>query len=282
MITVEPTGGACGASVRGIDLTAPIGAEDLQALETAWYEHHVLVFPEQRLSDEDLVAVARAFGGIGDDPFFESIAPGNPVVAIKREADETAPVFAQGWHTDWSFKAAPPRGTCLYGITIPPVGGETGFCNQQQALAEMPGALRARLEGRTALHSAATAYAPEGLYGEQDPSEQRSMRILYSESARAQRGHPIILEHPESGRETLFGCAGYICGIEGMDQKEADALVGELYAWQTQERFQYTHRWETDMLVIWDNRSVLHRAYAGFDGHARELHRVTIRGAAEF
>lgn len=273
---VEPTTGACGATITGVDLSQPLDAEITLALRRAWIEHKVVVFPDQDLDDQDLVRITRSFGGLGDDPFFISIAPDNPVVALTRRADETAPVFAESWHSDWSFKTDPPIGTCLYSLTIPPVGGNTGFIDQEKALAQMPAELRARIEGRNALHTAALAYAPDGTYGEREADSDRSMKIVYSEAAREVQAHPFILRHPESGRETLFGCLGYILGVEGMADDEAMALVREVYQWQTREEFQYTHRWQEHMLVIWDNRSVLHRAYGGYDGYDRELHRATI------
>jgi taurine dioxygenase len=275
-VKVQRTAGACGATVTGMDLSRQLSAEEVLAIRRAWIEHKVLVFPEQDLDDADLVRITRGFGGLGEDPFFVSIAPDNPVVALTRRADETAPVFAESWHSDWSFKAEPPIGTCLYSLTIPPVGGDTSFIDQEKALAEMPAALRARIEGRNALHTAALAYAPEGTYGEREADSDRSMKIIYSEAARDVQPHPFIFRHPESGRETLFGCLGYIVGVEGMADEEAQALVREIYDWQTREEFQYTHRWEERMLVIWDNRSVLHRANGGYDGYARELHRTTI------
>lgn len=277
MLTVEASGQSCGARVTGIDLAVEVGDAQLREIRAAWLEHHVLVFPEQQLSDADLVRITNYFGGVGDDPFFVPIAANSPVVALTRRADEQAPVFAEAWHTDWSFKAEPPIGTCLYSLTIPPVGGDTGFINQQKALAEMPAELRARLAGLIGLHTAAGAYAPDGVYGEREKGSDRSMKILFSEEARNVQLHPLIRTHPESGNETLFGCLGYIVAIEGMAEEEAHALLQEMYAWQQREEFQYTHKWDKNSLVIWDNRSVLHKANSGYDGYERELHRTTIK-----
>ncbi len=280
-MTVVPSGQACGAEITGVNLAQDLNDDAVREIRRLWLEHHVLAFPDQDLSDADLVRVARAFGEVGDDPYFVSIAEDNPVVALTRRADEQAPVFAEAWHTDWSFKAEPPIGTCLYSLVVPPVGGDTSFINQQKALAEMPDDLRSRLEGRIALHSAAAAYAPEGTYGDQDQGSDRSMKILFSEDARDIHRHPIIQKHPESGVAGIFGTLGYIVGVEGMDKEEADALIGELYQWQIREEFQYVHKWRPNMLVLWDNRSVLHRANGGYDGYDRELHRVTIAGVPE-
>ena len=184
-------------------------------------------------------------------------------------------MFAETWHADWSFQENPPIGTCLYSLTIPPVGGNTSFVNQHKALAEMPQELRQRLQNRLAIHTAAPAYAPDGTYGEREQGNDRSMKILFSDEAYETRTHPFFGPHPESGSETLYGCFGYIQGIEGMDAEEAQALMLELYQWQIREEFQYTHVWQENMFVIWDNRSVLHKANGGYDGYARELHRTT-------
>ena len=279
-MNITPSGQACGARITGLDLSKPLPTNTLQGIRDAWLEHHVLAFPDQRLDDEDLVHVTQALGDVGDDPFFVPINKKTPVVALTRRADEQAPVFAENWHTDWSFKKYPPIGTCLYSLVIPPVGGNTGFANQQLALAQMPDELRNRLEGKVALHSAAAAYGPQGTYGEKDQGNDRSMKILFSEQANKSEPHPIVVKHPESGNDTLFGTVGYIHTIVGLEEDQSQQLIMDLYHWQTREEFQYTHVWEPNTLVVWDNRSVLHRAYGGYDGYARELHRLTIAGSA--
>ncbi|MEZ5573510.1 MAG: TauD/TfdA family dioxygenase [Halioglobus sp.] len=278
MIKVTPSGQACGAEVTGLDLSRPLDDAAINAVRDAWMEHHVLAFPDQTLSDGDLERIVLSFGEFGAEPYFMPVEGSEHVVALTRMANEKAPLFAENWHSDWSFLAEPPIGTCLYSLVIPPVGGETGFINQQKALAEMPDALRRQLEGRTALHSAGAAYAPDGMYGAKDRAAGRSMAIRYSEKAREVRGHPFIFKHPESGRETLLGCLGYIMGVEGMTDDDALQLLLELHQWQTREAFQYTHKWQPKMFVMWDNRSVLHRAYGGYDGYDRVLHRITVAG----
>lgn len=275
-ILVEPTSAVCGARVTGLDLTAPLDPVDLTAIRDAWLAHHVLAFPEQRLTDDDLERFTLAFGGFGDDPFIPPIPGREHVLAIRRRADETAPLFGENWHSDWSFQERPPAGTCLFGITIPPVGGDTWFADQHAALDAMPSDLRARLEGRMAVHSARGAYAPSGVYGDADRQTDRSMDIAPSEAAMATQLHPLVRPHPETGRLGLFGCLGYIVGVDGMASDEARDLLIEMYQWQTRDEFVYRHRWEPDMLVMWDNRSVLHRATGGYDGYDRLLHRTTI------
>ncbi len=278
MLSVIPSGQACGATVTGLDLAKPLDAATVRAVRTAWLEHHVLAFPDQHLVNADLERIVQYFGVFGAEPYFVPMPGSEHIVALTRRADEKAPLFAENWHSDWSFLEEPPIGTCLYSLVIPPVGGDTGFVNQQLALARMPAALRKQLEGRMALHSAGAAYAPDGMYGEKDKAAGRSMAIRFDEDARQVRRHPIILKHPESGRDTLLGCIGYIMGVEGMPDDEAFQLLLELYEWQTREEFQYTHRWQENMFVMWDNRSTLHRATGGYDGYDRILHRITVAG----
>ena len=273
-LDVTPSGQACGATVRGVDLRS-IDDDQVAAIRSAWLEHKVLAFPDQQLGDDDLEAFTLRFGPFGDDPFFASIDGHPHIAAIRRRADETSSLFAENWHADWSFQEFPPDGTCLYAKVVPPVGGDTLFTDQQAALAAMPAELRARLEGRVAIHSARGGYAPDGTYGSDDAAD-RSMAIRPSDAAYATQTHPIIRTHPETGAETLYSVLGYIIGIEGMDVDEERALLGELYHWQTREEFWYRHRWEPDMLVMWDNRCVLHRATGGYEGHERLLHRTTI------
>lgn len=276
---VEPSPQACGATVTGVDLTSPLSADLVGGIRAEWLKHHVLVFPGQPMTDDDLERFTIAMGGFGEDPFIAPIPGRQHIIAVARAADETTPIFAETWHSDWSFQARPPAGTCLFGIEIPPVGGDTLFANQHLALDRMPNALRRRIEGRRAIHSARRGYARDGFYGDPDINGQRSMTIRPSDTAMATQTHDFVRHHPETGRKGLFGCMGYIIGFEGMADDEALPLLGELYDWQGQEVFQYRHRWQPGMLVIWDNRSVLHAATGGYQGHARRLHRTTIAAA---
>ncbi|HEY9092724.1 TauD/TfdA family dioxygenase [Parasphingorhabdus sp.] len=271
---VTPSGQSCGAAVTGIDLSRPLGDEQVAEIRAAWLKHHVLSFPGQDMSDDDLERFTLYFGGFGHDPFFAPIEGREHIAAIRRDADETSPLFAENWHSDWSFQEHPPAGTCLLGITIPPVGGDTLFANQHAALDAMPPEMRARYEGLTAIHSAKLAYAPDGAYGDKDKG--RSMAIRPDETARETQLHPLVREHPETGRPGLFSCMGYIIGFEGMAQEDALPLLQELYIWQSRDEFVYRHKWEPDMLVMWDNRSVLHCATGGYEGYDRLLHRTTI------
>lgn len=273
-LDITPSGEACGASVRGLDLSKPLSDSAVADIRAAWLDHFVLAFPDQKMSDDDLERFTRYFGPFGDDPFIAPIPGRKHIIAVARAASETGPIFAEAWHTDWSFQKTPPAGTCLYAIKIPPAGGDTLFANQAMALERMPPDLRARIKGRRAIHSARAAYSKQGAYGVDDA--RRAMDIRPSDEAAATQTHPFIRVHPETGREAIFGCAGYIIGVEDMDETEGMTLLGDLYRWQTQHAFQYRHKWSPGMLLMWDNRSVLHMATGGYQGHDRLLHRTTI------
>lgn len=271
---MEPTGAGFGAVVRGVDLARPIEPELAAQLRAAWLHHLLLVFPDQDLGPAQLEQAATAFGPIGEDPYFRPMAGQPHVVALTREADEQTPIFADVLHSDWSFLPTPPAGTMLYAVDVPPVGGDTIFANQHAALDLLPEQLRARVEGLRGVHSARRGYAPDGQYGQRDAG--RSMAIVSSEAAYATQTHPLVRTHPETGRPALFVSVAYTIGIEGLDDLDAAALIGELYPYTCDPAVVHRHRWEPGMVALWDNRSLLHAATGGYDGHRRELHRLTI------
>ena len=272
---------ACGAEISGIDLTRELLESQISDIRDLWLEHHVLSFPNQLLDDDALERFTLCFGSFGDDPFIAPIQGRKNIIAVKREADEKVPIFADNWHTDWSFQENPPAGTCLYGKIIPTKGGDTLFANQHMALEKMPSSLRKKLEGKNAIHSALIPYSPGGGYGDKDREMGRSMDIRASDEAFSKQLHPIIKKHPETKREGIYGTIGYIIGIDGMDNQDAMKLLMELSAWQCLEEFVYKHKWKKDMLIMWDNRSVLHRATGGYEGQERLLHRTTIAAYEE-
>ena len=212
---------ACGAEITGIDLKKDLSESQISEIRNHWLKHYILSFPNQALSDDDLERFTLYFGSFGDDPFIASIPGRENIIAVKRKADEKVPIFADNWHTDWSFQKNPPAGTCLFGKIIPSEGGDTLFANQHLALECMPSELRKKLEGKKAIHSALVPYSPGGGYGDKDREMGRSMDIRASNDAFATQLHPIIRSHPETNKEGIYGTVGYIIGIDGMDNNEA-------------------------------------------------------------
>lgn len=274
--TVTVNSASCGAAISGIDLRKSLSPEARASIVDALLRHRVVALPDQELDDDQLEAFSRALGPFGDDPFIAPIPGRKHIIAVCRKAGEKAPIFAENWHTDWSFQAEPPAATCLYGITIPPKGGNTEFANQIAAAAALPAALRNAVSGKLAVHSAKLPYAPNGVYGDADRATDRSMDIRADASAEATMLHPLLSAHPDTGEERLFGTAGYIIGIEGVPDDEALGLLMELAAHQTRPEFVYSHQWSAGTVLLWDNRSVLHRATGGYEGYDRLLHRTTI------
>jgi taurine dioxygenase len=277
-LTVTPQAAPCGATVQGIDLRQPLSDATVAAIRHAWLQHQVLAFPDQALSLEDLERIALHIGPFGTDPFFGSV-PGHPHIAqVRRDADEKTKIFAETWHSDWSFLPRPPQATLLYGNVIPPVGGDTLFASQYAAWDALSPAMQALLRDKQGIHSARRGYARDGMYGERDRG--RSMAIRYGDDALATQTHPIARVHPESGRTALFVSPGYTIGIEGLPEAEAQPLLMELFRHQVRDDFVYRHRWQPGMLLMWDNRCVIHAATGGYDGHARLLHRITVAEAS--
>jgi taurine dioxygenase len=273
-IRATPQSAACGAIVHGVNLARALGDDEIAAIRALWLRHQVLAFPDQPMEIEDIERFARTIGPYGVDPYFDAIA-GHPHVAqIRREADERTPIFAETWHSDWSFLAQPPAATVLYGNVIPPVGGDTLFADQYAAWDALSPAMKALLPDKQGIHSARRGYSRQGMYGERDKG--RSMAIRFSDSALATQLHPIARVHPETGRTALYVSMGYTIGIDGMTESESGPLLMELFQHQIKPEFVYRHHWSAHMLVMWDNRCIVHAATGGYQGHQRLLHRITV------
>lgn len=278
MITVQPSGSSCGAAIHGIDLSTDLSPGTVAEIRSIWLEHLVVAFADQHLSLDQFEQVALQFGEFGQDPYFKGLADHPHIAEVKRDADEQTPLFAEGWHSDWSFLSTPPSGTLLYGRIIPPVGGDTRYANQYAAYEALDTEMKRKLDGLQGVHSARRGYSKAGQYGEKDVG--RSMSIIYSDDAMATQNHPLVQRHPESGRDALFLSPGYTIGIEGIGDTEAQELLLFLYTHQAKEEFVYRHRWDENMLTMWDNRAVIHAATGGYQGHRRLLQRITITSRA--
>jgi len=273
---VKNTEASFGAFVTGVDLTRELSSDLVAELRSLWLKHKVLVFPEQQMNDYDLERFSLYFGEFGEDPFLGHIDGHQNIAAIQRNADETTPIFAENLHSDWSFLDVPPAGTCLFGITIPPMGGNTVFADQVAAYENLPDNLRDKADSLVAIHSAEKGYAPDGKFGASDQAKGRSMKIITNDLARRQTEHPFVRTHHETGQKALFSSAAYIQGFVGFDRQESQELLDMFYEYQSAKQVLYSHKWSADMLVIWDNRSLLHAATGGYDGYDRLLHRTTI------
>ena len=248
--------------------------ENISFLRSKWTEYGLIVFPNLPLSHEEFKEFALSFGHFGDDPFISSL-PDHPNIAeIKRSADEKATPFGGTWHSDWSFMKNPPSATLLHSKVIPPVGGNTVFANTEKSFAALPETMKSKLRSLNVIHSAKIPYADDGFYALE--KEERSMKILPSKEAKASFSHPMIKIHPETGKECLFINPVYTISIEDFSDDASQELLWELYEHMIQDNFIYEHVWNENMLIMWDNRTVMHQANGGYDGYDRLLHRITL------
>ena len=266
-----------GVTVSGINLSNKISPEEKAVLNNLWSKFYILIFPNQILEHKEFENFSLTFGEFGHDPFIESIDKHPNIIEVKKEADEKASHFGGSWHSDWSFQKTPPSATLLHSKIIPPVGGDTLFANTILAYEGLPQETKEEIDGLKVIHSAALPYADDGFYALEDEKD-RTMKIRPSKEAKKTFSHPLVRTHPISKQRGLFINPVYSMGIEGFEKEESDKLLNKLYLHMIQDKYIYKHSWKKDMLVIWDNRAVMHQATGGYDGYDRLLHRITIAG----
>lgn len=270
--------GTVGAEVQGVDL-ASASAAQIDAVKQAWYRHDVLVFRNQRLTDDDLLAFSRHFGELDPPPnqgAGRKSPPGYPdiyVVSNVRD-DKGEPIGALGdgealWHTDMSYAPRPPDASMLYSLEIPPAGGDTCFCSMKAALKKVPRPLLERIMGLQIKHDGtydSGGYLRKGLAASDDPRTSVGTP------------HPIVIEHPVSGDKALYLGRRRNAYVMGLGLEESERLLDQL--WSCVEAAVYRHRWALGDLVLWDNRTTMHRRDA-FDPAARRvMHRTQIKGSS--
>jgi len=253
---------------------ADLTRENISFLRSKWVEYGLIVFPKLPLSHDEFKDFALSFGDFGDDPFISSLPDYPNIAEIKRSANEKATPFGGTWHSDWSFMKKPPSATLLHSKIIPPVGGNTLFANTERSFAALPEEMKNKLRNLKVIHSAKIPYADDGFYALE--KEERSMKILPSKEAKATYSHPMVKIHPETNKECLFINPVYTINVEGFSEDESQQLLWELYEHMIQDKFVYEHVWNEDMLIMWDNRTIMHQAMGGYDGYDRLLHRITL------
>ncbi len=279
-LRILPNANGFGAQVTGVALDQPLPPETLEQVRGAWLNHQVVSFADQPMSHQDLARFTLQFGNFGNDPYVAPVAEHEHILEVRREPDEAAPPFGSAWHSDWSFQATPPAATVLHAKVVPTCGGDTLFADGRAAYEALEPGLRSDVEALIAIHSARRPYSHEGYRA--TGGHQRSMRILPSDSAWDTQEHPLVRTHPETGQRALWINPVYTLGIKGLSDKQSSELLQRLFAHYIQDRFIYRHTWRANMLTMWDNRSVIHRALGGYDGQRRVMHRTTVAGDAPY
>ena len=273
---VVPTGAALGARIEGVDVRG-LDADAFAVIHQAWLDHQVLLFRGQSLTDADLLAFSRRFGDLDEAPIQESgrrFVEGHPeIYVVSNVVENGVPVGSLGageavWHTDMSYLPDPPKASVLYAIEVPAHGGDTSFCSMSAAWAQLPDRLRQRAAGLRVKHDGtynSGGYVRQGVSPTGDP--RTSPGTL----------HPLVSEHPETGRPGLYLGRRRNAYIEGLPLEDSDALLDEIWAEATRASVAWTHHWQVGDLVLWDNRCTMHRRDA-FDATARRvMHRTQIR-----
>jgi taurine dioxygenase len=274
-LIIEPAAGALGAHVTGIDLTAPLDPAEIAQLRAAIIEHLVVFLPEQPMTLDQLERLTDALGGRDVTPYVKPVE-GRPYVirVIKEPEDELN--FANAWHTDLSYLAAPPSFTLLHAWEVPSHGGDTVWANQYLAYDTLSSGLKHTLQGLQALHSAGMAYGTGGYL--ESVRHKTSMAIEPSTEAFRQQAHPVVTRHPESGKPALYVNPVYTTRFESWAAGESQALLGHLYRHSVSENFTCRLRWRRHTLAIWDNRCTQHNALNDYHGHRREMFRTSVKG----
>jgi alpha-ketoglutarate-dependent 2,4-dichlorophenoxyacetate dioxygenase len=284
-ITVCPVTQGFAAEIGDVDLAKPIAADDLAAIKDAFAAYAVLIFPEQRLSQDQHLDFARLFGPLETTiavfrkdqklrlrPELSDVSTLGPDAEVW-ERESRLRMFQMGnrlWHTDSSFKRLPALASLLYARSIAPVGGHTEFADERAAYDALPDATKRRLDGLVAEHSIFNSRARLGFTNFSDEERQNMPAVP----------QVLVRTIPESGRKSLF-LASHAGRILGMPEAEGRALIEELVAHATQRQFVYTHRWRVHDLVIWDNRCTMHRG-TEFDDlrWKRDAQRATVSDIA--
>ena len=267
-----------GIEIKGLNLNSKLPKEIIQKIRSAWLENGVAVFPNQDLTHDQFQDFSLEFGEFGDDPFLGGLEDKPNIVEVKRLASETASPFGGGWHSDWSFQSNPPAATFLLSKIIPPVGGDTLFANTQKAYEDLDEEMKLKIDDLKVVHSAKLPYADDGFYATE--KETRSMNIITSKEAKKEQIHPLVKTHPETQKKGLFINPVYTSHVLDFTDEESFLLLSQLYEHMTQEKYIFRHKWSENMLLMWDNRTVMHMAEGGYDGYDRLLHRITIANSA--
>jgi taurine dioxygenase len=278
-IEVSPVSGALGAEIAGVNLSAPLRDDAIDEIRAALHEHLVVFFRNQDLTPEKQLAFARRFGEPELHDFVEGMPDHPEVIAIIKNAEDAGYNFGGRWHTDVSYQERPALGSVLYGVDVPPQGGDTVFASQYLAYEALSEGMKQMLDGMKAVHSAAGSYGPNGRAARQtDGGYTRSMTVNPNEKANEEMLHPVVRTHVETGRKGLYVNEVYTTRFEGMSEEESRPLLEYLFRHATREPFTCRFRWEAGSVAFWDNRCVQHYALNDYNGHRREMHRVTLSG----
>src|SRR5215510_928502 len=282
-ISIRQVGPCFAGEVDGIDLTKPLSAEDIGAIHAGMDRYAVLIFHGQDFSDEQQLAFTQSLGSIElaigtslrrpDEyrlpPTFADVS--NLDQDNKPFArDDRRRLFAIGnrlWHSDSSFKAVPAKYSLLHARQIPSKGGNTEFADMRAAYDALDQETKDLIEPLVCEHSQMFSRAKLGFTEFTEEERERFKPVR-------QR---LVRVHPSTGRKSLY-LSSHAGSIIGWPLPEAKALLMDLTEAATQREFVYAHKWRVGDLVMWDNRSTMHRARPFPHDEPRDVRRTTLMG----
>jgi alpha-ketoglutarate-dependent 2,4-dichlorophenoxyacetate dioxygenase len=282
-LTITPLHPGFAGDVAGIDLTRPLTAAQVAAIEAGMDRYAVLIFHDQPFDDDTQLAFSRNFGALEISSGGEMSKPEDRRLKLEmadisnldqhnrlRGADDRKRLNALGnrlWHSDASFRAIPAKYSLLSARVVPAAGGNTEFADMRAAYDALDDATKAEIEELVTAHS--NAYSREQIgFGRDDYGAENQDRL------RPVR-HRLVRTHPATGRKSLY-LSAHIGTIVGWPVPEARAFLRELTEHATQRKFVYAHVWRQWDLVIWDNRVTMHRARPYDHTQVRDMHRTTV------
>jgi taurine dioxygenase len=229
-----------------------------------------LFFRDQDLSQEQHIAYGAAFGELEVHPFTSNVNEHPEIIVLESTPEEFS--AAEVWHSDVTFREAPPLGSVLYGRIIPPWGGDTCFANMELAYEMLDDDVKEMIEDRVAIHSYAKTF------GKNISEDERAK----AEEEFPDQKHPLVRTHPVTGAKSLFINRAFTIGIDGMTADESRPLRRLLCAQSQIAELQCRFRWRPGSIAQWDNRCTQHYAVPDHGGHHRRVERVTLIGDRPF
>lgn len=269
-LEIEPLEGSLGAIVRGWEPDKPLDDATRQTILDALHEYLVLVLRGQpQVTDAQLVFFAGQFGDLlKGSAYFENAREYPEILRVGNlMGDDGKPKGAGGtgdllWHADYSFSKAVGSVSFLNAVELPTRPPRTYFVSQYKALDDLPGDLVEKIRSLKAFHTTA-GYAERG--GDVDAAEQTAAGAERDRARGIDRPsapeaiHPIVVRHPDTGRELLYIGPGLTDSIVGLERADSDALIARLCAHLDQPENIFAHDWEVGDLVIFDTLATLHK-----------------------
>ncbi|HEV2573768.1 MAG TPA: TauD/TfdA family dioxygenase [Beijerinckiaceae bacterium] len=273
-IAINPLSAHTGAEILNVDLSRPVDAPLRQKLNDAFIKHTVLAIRGQKLDPHQFLAAAKLFGTIFPQHNSRFSVPECPEIHYISNQDtfEDGKVYipGEGYHTDHSNDAQPPKATVLHAVKLPKTGGDTQFVNMYEAYDALSQTMKARIDNLQAVHVYQSSLSTRKLMALKDETKTKATTEVI---------HPLVRTHPISGRKAIYINPIRIERLIGLEREETSALLDELLEHSTQDRFQYRHKWHEGDMVIWDNRCLMHKANGDYPvSEVRYLYRLMLKG----